>query len=144
MHISELETKMSQNSLNVEPSECITESSSFATSENNIMTIRHKDMHRESLLDDLCESLADSNSYTSYSANKTASPRIKKIGLFAGGGLNNHGPAFTVNGHSDEKYYNNNLPKSNGCVVNGRLDGNKKTTLLAALKHIDNGSSFEN
>lgn len=125
-------------------------------SPSEIMSIRHHDNHRESMLDDLCDSLTDTSSY--YSA-KTASTftRVKKLEFNGGGSqtpTNNNNSIAYSNSNSYETNDGNNHIKSNGVSlfasannninVNGRLDDKKKSKLLAALKHIDNGSSFEN
>lgn len=113
--------------------------------DSEILTIHRHDTRRESLLDDLCESLADDMSYYSPSISTTTNTitRVKKLEFVGGGSPNTNGSASASNGHSNETHNGNNHPKSNGCVVNGRLDEKKKTKLLAALKHIDNGSSVE-
>lgn len=117
---------------------------------NEIMTIHRHDIRRESLLDDLCDSLADKSSHYSPSLSTTTATitRIKKLEFIGGGSPNhNNGNAIAGNGYSNETHNGNNHFKSNGCVVNGRLDEKKKTKLLAALKNIDsnnNGSSLEN
>jgi hypothetical protein len=116
---------------------------------NEIMTIHRHDMRRESLLDDLCDSLADKSSHYSPSLSTTTATitRIKKLEFIGGGSVNNNSAPLTGNGYSNETHNGNNHAKyANGCVVNGgRLDEKKKTKLLAALKNIDNnGSSLEN
>lgn len=113
---------------------------------NEIVNIHRHDMRRESLLDDLCDSLADKNSHYSSNLSTTATiTRIKKLEFIGGGGTNHNSSPLTSNGNSNETHNGNNHSKSNGCVVNGRLDEKKKTKLLAALKNIDNnGSSLEN
>lgn len=114
--------------------------------DNEIMTIRRHDTHRESLLDDLCDSLADKNSHFSPNAKAVTYTRIKKLEFIGGGSQNsNNNNTQLSNGNSYETFNNNNHIKSNGGVVaNGRLDEKKKSKLLAAIKQIDHGSSFEN
>lgn len=105
-----------------------------------VMTIHRHDLRRESMLDDLCESLADSSYYSPSVSTTTATlTRIKKLEFIGGGSLNNNSFTSASNGYSNETFNGNNHAKSNGCA-NGRLDEKKKTKLLAALKHIDNGS----
>ena len=98
-------------------------------------------LRRESFLDEICDSFADKKSAFSHSNTATTTlTKIKKLEL-AGS------PAF-VNGTTAAP---NNQTKATGYAhYNGKSNGNpksidtkKKTELLAALKHIDNGS-FEN
>lgn len=179
MHINELENRMRRNSLdvkslnqrNLHASESETSSSSRDNTinadrymngglmnsasfndrgdTNEIMTIHRHDMRRESLLDDLCDSLTDKSSHYSPSVSTTTTAtitRIKKLEFIGGGSVNNNSAPLASNLYSNETHNgNNHASKSNGCVVNGRLDEKKKTKLLAALKNIDNnGSSLEN
>lgn len=109
---------------------------------NEIMKIHHNDIRRESLLDDLCDSLADSKSIYSVGTLKATATGNTKLEFTWGGSQNNNNTQFG-NGNSNEAHNGNNHVKSNG-IANGRLDDKKKSKLLAALKHIDNGSSLEN
>lgn len=114
--------------------------------DSEIMTIRRHDSHRESLLDDLCDSLADKNSHFSPNAKPATYTRIKKL-EFIGGGSHNINTQLVGNGNSYETLSNNNHVKSNGvAVVNRRMDEKKKTNLLATLKQMDlkEHGSFEN
>lgn len=123
---------------------CISYSNSNECGDNSeIMTIRRHDTHRESLLDDLCDSLADKNSHFSPNAKAVTYTRIKKLEFIGGGSQNNNNNDTQLgNGNSYETVNNNNHIKSNG--GGGRLDEKKKNKLLATLKQLDFGSSFEN
>jgi hypothetical protein len=157
MHITELENKMKQNSLDAKSFDIKTPESSLSSHEcetevqvemhsfkdrgdSELVSIqrqiRDSMMHRESILDEFCETLVDKNSYYS---NGTVMPnstltKIKKLEFTGGNKL----PQPIQNN-------NNNHVKSNGHVVAGRqhLDEKKKTELLAALKRLDKNGSVE-
>jgi hypothetical protein len=103
--------------------------------------IRDSIMHRESMLDEICDTLVDKDSF--YSANSTAVTRAKYTNL----------AATVTNGGNrilPEQSYQivNNNKAANGHAagagaVERKLDPKKKSTLLAVLKNIDN-SSIEN
>jgi hypothetical protein len=115
-------------------------------SNSEIIKIHHNDVHRESLLDDLCDSLADSNSIYSSDTLKATSGVNTKLEFAWGGSQNNDNNSQFGDGDSNQAHNGNNYVKTNGgvTIANGLLDDKKKSKLLAALKRIDNGSSFEN
>lgn len=102
--------------------------------------IRDSGLRRESLLDDFCDSIVDKKSAFSNSfTTSTTLTKVKKLELASTPGL--FGDSST---HVPKKA--TNYSHFNGKPVNGKpnpLDQNKKTELLATLKHIDN-NNFEN
>lgn len=167
MHLTELETKMKQNSLDLKNNSYGLKTSNSSLSsqtdadertirndtphthlsfndrgDSDIISIqrelRESMMHRESILDEYCDTLVDKNSnYSGYSRSTITNATTKVKKLEFGGGATEGMP---------ESYKANNYHKSNGHANNcgAQLDQKKKTKLLAALKHIDNGSSVEN
>lgn len=103
--------------------------------------MRESMIRRESLLDDYCETLVDSKSAFSNSrASSTTITPLQKLELAS------QSPIVT-NHQTQAKNYSDNYSKSNGNVIgNGKpasFDPKKKNKLLAALKNIDNETSFE-
>jgi hypothetical protein len=169
MHLTELESKMKQNSLEAVKKHA-TMTSSPSTSSlsdhhqlpmaafNNIHSlndrgdsefahihreIRESMIRRESMLDEYCDeyTLADDKStFSSSRASSTTITPYQKLELAS------QPPALT-NHQAQAKDYTYNHGKSNGSIFsNGKppqLDPKKKNKLLATLKHIDNDSSFE-
>lgn len=102
--------------------------------------IRESGLRRESLLDDLCESIVDKKSAFSNSfTTSTTLTKVKKLELASSPGLFGDSPTHVPKKATNYSHFN-------GKPVNGKsnpLDQNTKTELLASLKHIDNGS-FDN
>lgn len=100
--------------------------------------IRDRELKHESFLDEFCDSLADQKSVFSHNHSvSTALTKIKKLELASPAIVSDTTSSFQTK-TTHHAHYNG---KSNGNVVGGKtIDTKKKNELLAALKHIDNGS----
>lgn len=125
--------------------------------------LRDNTLQRESILDEYCETIFDDDKQSHYSENTIT--RVKKIEFARGAATNNNGFGHTngiigsfstAKNQNQSSYQINDYTKSNGHAKIGtestatgrkdgkstRLDGKKKTQLLAILKNID--GSVEN
>lgn len=165
MHLSELESKMKQNSLDAVKKHATSSSSTSSLSDHQLpiaafdnipihsfngrgdseidyiqREMRESMIRRESLLDEYCDTLVDGKSdFSSSRASSTTITPFQKLELASQ-------PPDVTNHQTKAKDYAYNHGKSNGSIFgNGKpsLDPKKKNKLLATLKHIDNDSSFE-
>lgn len=121
--------------------------------------IRDSTLQRESILDDYCETIFDDDKNSHYS-EKTIT-KISKIEYgrgaannygYTNGVIGGNGSFSTAKNQNQSSYQINNYAKSNGHAKTGiestagrkevitkppKLDGKKKTQLLAILKNID-------
>jgi hypothetical protein len=160
MHLSELETKMKQSSLEAQKYEATSSSSSLSDhppmkpSFGNMPAhsfndrgdsefasfqreMRNSMMQRESFLDDYCDTIVDSQSAFSHTKTASTVAKIEKLELASAPSVVTDHLQTPTKNHSDHH------GKSNGSIRNGKpitIDPKKKTNLLAALKHIDNDS----
>lgn len=150
MHLSELESKMKQNSL--KPS-----SSSSSLSENQTIKapvhsyndrgdneftsiqreMRNSMIRRESFLDDYCESLVDSKSVFSNGTATTLKP-FKKLELAQPPLFVNCSPSHVT---TKTTHHTHHYSQSNGRKQT--IDSKTKNSLLATLKNMEK-ESFEN
>lgn len=169
MHLTELESKMKQNSLEGKKHAATSSSSSSLSDhqlpistfdsipvhsyndrgDNEIANIeremRNNLMRHESLLDEYCDTIVDEKSaFRNHGASGIT--KIKKLELAQPPSVATtqhdiNSNSTTVNGQAQTPGYPHHHTKSNGSFVGGKLlDPQKKNTLLATLKHIDNDS----
>lgn len=161
MHLSELESKLKPNS-SLDVKTHVTSSSSSSLSEqlpiaafddipvhsfngrgdNDFAHIqremRDSMMRRETFLDEYCDTIVDGKS--AFSAATLSNAKVKKLELASPTSVTSTVstliPTQTTN-------HTHHYGKSNGSVVNRKsttIDPKKKTSLLAALKNIDDDS----
>lgn len=162
MHLSELESKMKQNSL--DDRKHVASSSSSSLSDHPITAIddipvhsfngrgdvahvqremRNNILQRESLLDEYCDMFVDEQSAFRGSPSTTVR-KIEKLELAAPSSSvagNNYDTRPAANSSKAQATsHSHHHGKSNGKPA---IDPKKKNVLLAALKHIDDAGSFE-
>lgn len=116
--------------------------------------LHEKHMHRESLLDEYCETIFDDSKTSHYSENTIT--QIKRIGFARGaaptnGNIDSFSTSKNKSSYQIKDYSKSNGHASVGCAiprrVNGgkstKLDENEKTRLLAVLKNIDGNESID-
>lgn len=158
MHLSELESKMKQNSL--DDRKYVASSSSSSLSDHQLNTsddipahsfnvrsdvahvqreMRHNNLQRESFLDEYCDMFVDEKSAFRGSPSTTIT-KIEKLELVATSSVaNNHDNRPANSSKAQATNHTHHHGKSNGKSI----DSKKKNYLLATLKHIDD-DSFEN
>lgn len=157
MHLTELESKMKQNSLDskkhapssscsslsdlqlqIASSDDIPAHSFNDRNHNDLANIqremRNSMIRRESILDDYCDTLVDEKSAYSSTTTYTLT-KVKELELAGSAAANCGAPNHVQTKTTGNTHY---YGKSNGSVVGGKpIDAKKKNTLLAALKDID-------
>lgn len=161
MHLSELESKMKQNSLEAQKHVPSSSSSSLSDQQHTITAfdlhsyndrgdnelvsiqreIRNSMMRRESFLDEYCDTLVDVKSDFSRSTTATLT-EIKKLELASQSSVADRAIDSADKLQTQATNHSHHYGKSNGSLGGrpSKLDPKKKTTLLATLKHIDNES----
>lgn len=156
MHLSELESKLNANSSGVKPHATSSSSSSLsdplpiATFDDIPVhsfngrgdsdfahiqrELRDSMMRRESFLDEYCDTIVDGKS--AFSAATLTNAKVKKLELASPTSVANTVSTLIPTQATNHTHYHG---QSNG-GVRKPVDPKKKTSLLAALKNIDNDS----
>lgn len=103
--------------------------------------MRHNLMRHESLLDEYCDTIVDEKS--AFRSRRSSSvTTVKKLELAQPSSVatNNYSNVISSSGQTQATSYTHHHGKSNGSIGGKLLDPQKKNTLLATLKHIDNDS----